>query len=132
MRRILLCLGLLLFSSEDLPITTWRISITTVDSRAGATFEDSLYKQYEGRLEVSSKITLPNGDIITREQLVVMGGPQTFLIRYPDGSIKTGKIVRETLYSGKARKTTRTRIYINDRVAKETTVTEYNLDLGEF
>jgi len=131
MKHALIVLALL-FSKGDIPLQTWRSTTTTVNSRSGVTFEDSYYYQYEDRLRIKTTITLPGGSKIIRIQLVEPGLPQTFTIRYPNGTIKSGRVVQEILHESALRRTIRTRVYIDSRLAKDTTHTEYNLAIGVF
>ena len=120
------------FSKGDKPDYSWRITTTTTDSRQGVTFQDSYYKQYVDKLHIHTKITLPNGAEIIKDQLSEMQGIQTFIIQYPNGSIKAGYITQETLYEDRARRKIRTRVYIGERMSSETTSTTYNLAIGDF
>ena len=120
------------FSKGDKPDYSWRITTTTTDSRQGVTFQDSYYKQYVDKLHIHTKITLPNGAEIIKDQLSEMQGVQTFIIQYPNGSIKAGYITQETLYEDRARRKIRTRVYIGERMSSETTSTTYNLAIGDF
>ena len=127
---IILCL--LLFSKGDKPDFSWRISTTTTDSRQGVTFQDSYYKQYSDKLHIHTKITLPNGAEIIKDQIAEMQGIQTFIIQYPDGSIKAGYITQKVLYEDRARRKIRTRVYVGERLSSETTVVTYNPAIGDF
>ena len=122
----------LLFSKGDIPLQTWRSTTTTVDSRVGVTFEASYYFQYEARLRIKTTLTFPDGSKLLRIQLVEPGLPQSFTIRYTNGTIKKGLVVQETLHESNIRRTIRTRVYVGTRLAKDTTHTEYNLAIGVF
>ena len=132
MRNSLILFCLLFLSKGDIPDYSWRITTTTTDSRRGVTFEDSYYKQYVDKLHIHTKITLPNGAEIIKDQMSEMQGPQTYIIQYPDGSIKAGYITQETLYEDKTKQRLRTRVYVGERLLSETVSTTYNLAFGDF
>lgn len=123
----------LCFSMGEIPNSSWRIITTVSDSRQGTTIEDTRYKQFKDKLLIYTKITLPNGAEIKRDQVTKFGsGQQTFIIQYPDGSIKAGYLTQETIYSSRLKRTIRTRVYVGERMSSETIVTSYNLSIGDF